>query len=76
MLQNLQPRVHRFPSRRKVAVPWFQHSYRFGQAALSQTVWSSRARTRLLTDLNFAPVDSGTLNHGGSLRSVRSGAIA
>ena len=39
ILQNLQLRVHIFPSNMNVAVPLDQHSPRFGQRALSQTVF-------------------------------------
>jgi hypothetical protein len=70
MLQNLHARVQTFPSSRKVAVPEFQHSFRFGHAALWQTVWSARSRTTVLTAMYRAPVESGTLNQGGSRRTA------
>src|SRR5205085_5503037 len=36
--QNPHARVQRSPAIMKVAVPWLQHSQRFGHCALSQTV--------------------------------------
>ena len=39
-LQNPHGRVQTLPRIMKVAVCWLQHSVRFGQRALSQTVWT------------------------------------
>src|SRR5919204_386377 len=41
--QNPQARVQRSPAIMKVAVPWLQHSQRFGHCALSQTVCSRKS---------------------------------
>jgi hypothetical protein len=50
-----------------VAVPAFQHSIRFGQAALRQTVWRLLLLTRFWTFADFSPAFSRILNQGGSL---------
>jgi hypothetical protein len=72
MLQNLHPRVQMFPRSRKAAVPAFQHSFRFGQAALSQTVCRPPALMRFLTLMNDRLVANGTLNQGGRRCAVLS----
>src|SRR6202022_3176629 len=41
--QNPQARVQRSPAIMNVAVPWLQHSQRFGHCALSQTVCKRRS---------------------------------
>ncbi len=46
--QNPQARVQRSPAIMKVAVPWLQHSQRFGHWALSHTVCSLRSEIEFL----------------------------
>src|SRR5437899_13056761 len=41
--QNPQARVQRSPAIMQVAVPWLQHSQRFGHCALSHTVCKRRS---------------------------------
>src|SRR5512142_1492725 len=65
-LQNPQFRVQTFPRIMNVAVPAFQHSILFGQAALSQTVWSLLLLISPLTFAVFSPAVSRILNQGGS----------
>src|ERR1700675_4412901 len=46
--QNPHARVQRSPAIMNVAVPWLQHSQRFGDCALSQTVCKRRSEIRAL----------------------------
>src|SRR6266513_5653752 len=48
--QNPHARVQRSPAIMKVAVPWLQHSQRFGHCALSQTVCSRRSEISALVE--------------------------
>src|SRR6184192_2439591 len=48
--QNPQARVQRSPAIIIVAVPWLQHSQRFGHCALSQTVCSRRSEMSALVE--------------------------
>src|SRR5690349_4160056 len=48
--QNPQARVQRSPAIMKVAVPWLQHSQRFGHWALSQTVCNRRSEMSALVE--------------------------
>src|SRR6184192_2965764 len=48
--QNPHARVQRSPAIMKVAVPWLQHSQRFGHCALSQTVCSRRSEMSALVE--------------------------
>ena len=48
--QNPQARVQRSPAIMNVAVPWLQHSQRFGHCALSQTVCSRRSEISALVE--------------------------
>jgi hypothetical protein len=67
---NLQLRVQILPRTMNVAVPSFQHSVWFGQAALWQTVWSLLVKIRLRTVFNCSPALSLILNQGGSLLGI------
>jgi hypothetical protein len=48
--QNPHARVQRSPAIMNVAVPWLQHSQRFGHCALSQTVCSRRSEMSALVE--------------------------
>src|SRR6202030_4284486 len=48
--QNPHARVQRSPAIIIVAVPWLQHSQRFGHCALSQTVCSRKSEMRALVE--------------------------
>src|ERR1700758_2466299 len=48
--QKPQARVHRSPAIMNVAVPWLQHSHRFGHWADSQTVCSRRSEIRAFVE--------------------------
>src|SRR5436189_6425745 len=63
--QNPQGRVHRSPAIMKVAVPWLQHSHRFGHCALSQTVCSRKSEISALVEKKTGFDGSRTLIHDG-----------
>src|SRR5205085_4201109 len=48
--QNPHARVQRSPAIMNVAVPWLQHSQRFGHCALSQTVCKRRSEMSALVE--------------------------
>src|SRR5204863_1764082 len=48
--QNPHARVQRSPAIMNVAVPWLQHSQRFGHCALSQTVCSRKSEMSALVE--------------------------
>ena len=70
-LQNPHGRVQTLPRIMKVAVCWLQHSVRFGQRALSQTVWSPRS-VRIPSVINIPGSGIGRFSHLGSRRLGRS----
>jgi hypothetical protein len=49
----------------KVAVPWLQHSQRFGHCALSQTVCNRKSEISALVEKKTGFDGSRTLIHGG-----------
>src|SRR5438128_98125 len=63
--QKPQARVQRSPAIIMVAVPWLQHSQRFGHCALSQTVCSRRSEMSALVEKKTGLDGSRTLIHGG-----------
>src|SRR5436190_16105147 len=63
--QNPQARVQRSPPIIIVAVPWLQHSQRFGHWALSQTVWRRRSEMRALVEKKTGLEGNRTLIQGG-----------
>ena len=73
--QKPQARVQRSPAIMKVAVPWLQHSQRFGHWALSQTVWSFKSATSAFVEKNTGLDGSRTLIHGGFLSMCSVGSI-
>src|SRR5215469_2789867 len=73
--QNPHARVQRSPAIMKVAVPWLQHSQRFGHCALSQTVCSRRSEISALVEKKTGFDGSRTLIHGGFCAWCRAGSI-
>src|SRR5256886_14663182 len=63
--QNPQARVQRSPAIIIVAVPWLQHSHRFGHCALSQTVCKRRSEMSALVEKKTGFEGSRTLIQGG-----------
>src|SRR2546428_11633544 len=63
--QNPQARVQRSPAIIIVAVPWLQHSQRFGHCALSQTVCRRRSEISALVEKNTGFEGRRTLIQGG-----------
>src|SRR2546425_1090533 len=63
--QNPHARVQRSPAIMNVAVPWLQHSHRFGQCASSQTVCSRRSEMSAFVEKNTGLDGSRTLIHSG-----------
>src|SRR5262249_37233421 len=63
--QNPHALVQRSPAIMKVAVPWLQHSQRFGHCALSQTVCKRKSEMRALVEKKIGLDGSRTLIHGG-----------
>ena len=59
----------------KVAVPWLQHSQRFGHWADSQTVWSLRSLTSALVEKKTGLEGSRTLIQSGFFSTCRAGSI-
>ena len=73
--QNPQARVQRSPAIMTVAVPWLQHSQRFGHCALSQTVCRRRSEMSALVEKNFGFDGSRTLIQGGFCAWCSAGSI-
>src|SRR5467141_3234422 len=63
--QNPQARVQRSPAIIIVAVPWLQHSQRFGHCALSQTVCNRKSEISALVEKKTAFDGSRTLIQDG-----------
>src|SRR5437879_12640947 len=63
--QNPQARVQRSPAIIIVAVPWLQHSQRFGHCALSQTVCNRKSEISALVEKKTGFDGSRTLIQGG-----------
>ena len=59
----------------KVAVPWLQHSQRFGHCALSQTVCNRKSEISALVEKNTGIDGSRTLIHGGFCAWCNAGSI-
>ena len=59
----------------KVAVPWLQHSQRFGHCALSQTVCNRKSEINALVEKKTGFDGSRTLIHGGFWAWCRVGSI-
>src|SRR4030088_305698 len=63
--QNPHARVQRSPAIITVAVPWLQHSQRFGHCALSQTVCKRKSEMSALVEKKTGFDGSRTLIQGG-----------
>src|SRR5439155_26472190 len=63
--QNPHARVQRSPAIIIVAVPWLQHSQRFGHCALSHTVWSRKSEMSVFVEKKIGFEGSRTLIQGG-----------
>src|SRR6267154_320627 len=63
--QNPHARVQRSPAIMKVAVPWLQHSQRFGHCALSQTVCNRKSEISALVEKKTGFDGNRTLIQGG-----------
>jgi hypothetical protein len=59
----------------KVAVPWLQHSQRFGHWALSQTVCKCKSEMSALVEKKTGFDGSRTLIHGGLCAWCNAGSI-
>src|SRR5512132_2786934 len=73
--QNPQARVQRSPAIMKVAVPWLQHSQRFGHCALSQTVCNRKSEMSALVEKKTGFDGNRTLIQGGFCAWCRAGSI-
>src|SRR5256885_2357414 len=73
--QNPQARVHRSPAIIIVAVPWLQHSQRFGHCALSQTVWRRKSEISALVEKKTGFDGKRTLIQDGLCGWCRAGSI-
>src|SRR5207247_2453554 len=73
--QNPHARVQRSPAIMKVAVPWLQHSHRFGHCALSQTVCNRRSEISAFVEKKTGLDGSRTLIHGGFCGWCNAGSI-
>src|ERR1700738_4880399 len=73
--QNPQARVQRSPAIINVAVPWLQHSQRFGHCALSQTVCKRRSEIRALVEKKTGFDGKRTLIQDGLCDWCRAGSI-
>ena len=73
--QKPQARVHLSPAIMNVAVPWLQHSQRFGHCADSQTVCSRRSEISALVEKKTGFDGSRTLIHSGFLAWCNDGSI-
>jgi hypothetical protein len=59
----------------KVAVPWLQHSHRFGHCALSQTVCNRRSEMSALVEKKTGLDGKRTLIHDGFCGWCKAGSI-
>jgi hypothetical protein len=59
----------------KVAVPWLQHSQRFGHCALSQTVCNRKSEMRALVEKKTGFEGNRTLIQGGFCAWCKAGSI-
>src|SRR5438132_2309761 len=73
--QNPHARVQRSPAIMKVAVPWLQHSQRFGHCALSQTVCKRKSEISALVEKKTGFDGNRTLIQGGFCAWCRAGSI-
>jgi Tfp pilus assembly protein FimT len=73
--QNPHARVQRSPAIIMVAVPWLQHSQRFGHCALSQTVCRRRSEMSALVEKKTGFEGRRTLIQGGFCAWCRAGSI-
>src|SRR5437667_12047226 len=73
--QNPHARVQRSPAIIKVAVPWLQHSQRFGHCALSQTVCNRKSEISAFVEKKTGFHGSRTLIQGGFCAWCNSGSI-
>src|SRR5438093_8924307 len=73
--QNPHARVQRSPAIMKVAVPWLQHSQRFGHCALSQTVCNRKSEISALVEKKTGFDGNRTLIQGGFCAWCNSGSI-
>src|SRR5580765_7308133 len=73
--QNPQARVQRSPAIIMVAVPWLQHSQRFGHCALSQTVCNRRSEISALVEKKTGFDGNRTLIQDGFFAWCRAGSI-
>src|SRR5437762_12673317 len=73
--QNPQARVQRSPAVIVVAVPWLQHSQRFGHCALSQTVCSRKSEISAFVEKKTGFDGSRTLIQGGFCARWSAGSI-
>jgi hypothetical protein len=67
--------VQRSPAIIIVAVPWLQHSQRFGHCALSQTVCSRRSEMSALVEKKTGFEGKRTLIQGGFCAWCKAGSI-
>jgi hypothetical protein len=67
--------VQRSPAIIIVAVPWLQHSQRFGHCALSHTVWSRKSEISALVEKKTGFDGKRTLIQGGLRAWCRAGSI-
>src|SRR3954462_3366527 len=73
--QKPHARVQRSPAIIIVAVPWLQHSHRFGHCALSQTVCNRRSEISAFVEKKTGFEGSRTLIQGGFCAWCRAGSI-
>src|SRR5437879_7645657 len=73
--QNPHARVQRSPAIMKVAVPWLQHSQRFGHCALSQTVCNRKSEISALVEKKTGFDGNRTLIQGGFCAWCKAGSI-
>src|SRR5436853_2386970 len=73
--QNPHARVQRSPAIMNVAVPWLQHSHRFGHCALSQTVCSRKSEISAFVEKKTGFDGKRTLIQGGFSARCNAGSI-
>src|SRR5215475_9610515 len=73
--QNPHARVQRSPAIIKVAVPWLQHSHRFGHCALSQTVCNRKSEMSALVEKKTGFDGNRTLIQAGFCCRCKAGSI-
>src|SRR3989440_10668926 len=73
--QKPQARVQRSPAIMNVAVPWLQHSQRFGHCALSQTVCKRRSEIRAFVEKKTGFDGKRTLIQDGLCAWCKPGSI-